>query len=819
MTANIDLLVRYCFRLSLTVTIFLTLFGISLLPSHRANAQDPSNDPPVRISADAEYSVYLPTIGTTEVWQRYTDRELGISFEYPTTWQLQPLEPEAEGDAYALELYRQWVGTINIQRQENPEHLTPQEWFERQRGSRYDPALVSELAEITVQGNSGIVLGQPDTCRTMPMIVAVIGHDDYLFVFSQYERGTRTSAVEMERLLESLSFGEVNSSSTSLPLESLVFPPAPADFVCVTTAQVTETPAKMCPGAPMFLPTEGNLLVPRGCIDVAYCSPYSSTSGDAYFRQRHPGVDIKTGSGLDVYPVYAPFSGQVIWPKYSAIRIRFDRLGDDPAEYSVYMTHMATGLESEGKDFRDVFDGSRVVAGQVIGHQGDYGVSHTHLHFSFDDAAPGIDSWETSYTPTPLLQAKYLEDSPNWGDKYSGTPLTCADTPTGDAVDVFLLVDLSGSFGDDLPVFKAQAPIMMANLQASNSNTRFGLGAYEDYPISPFGSASCGDQAYRRIVDLTLDTDEVMQGINNLVIRCGNDGPESQLPALFQAATGLGQELSTKGFPGASIAAGQQASFRPEAQKIILLWTDASFHNPGDPGAIPYPGPSLLDTAAAIWQAGSNFAYVPTLASVSLNTDISIPPGRVIGISSGSGGMTQLRMLSRFTGALAPTEGVDCDGDGTKEIPPGEPLVCSIGFSGEGIGEAVAALVEAVVEPTILEVTIDIKPGGEPNSINCRNGDSVIPVAILTTSEFDATTVDHTTVNFAGAHELHIDKQSGQPSRHAEDVDNDGDSDLVLHFRLRDTDLTCVSAIGTLTGETFDSIAIEGTDHVRMVTK
>ena len=116
-----------------------------------------------------------------------------------------------------------------------------------------------------------------------------------------------------------------------------------------------------------------------------------------------------------------------------------------------------------------------------------------------------------------------------------------------------------------------------------------------------------------------------------------------------------------------------------------------------------------------------------------------------------------------------------------------------------------------------VSVPIDIKPGSDPNSINCNNDGGVIAVAILTTEDFDATTVDHTTVTFEGASEMHVDQQSGEPRRHEEDVDYDGDMDLVLHFRLGDTSLTCASTEGTLTGETFDGKAIQGTDAVRMI--
>jgi len=119
----------------------------------------------------------------------------------------------------------------------------------------------------------------------------------------------------------------------------------------------------------------------------------------------------------------------------------------------------------------------------------------------------------------------------------------------------------------------------------------------------------------------------------------------------------------------------------------------------------------------------------------------------------------------------------------------------------------------------VTEVEIDIKPGSDPNSINCNNENEVIAVAILTTDGFDATTVDHTTVTFEGANETHVDKKNREPRRHEEDVDYDEDTDLVFHFRLGDTDLACDSTEGTLTGETFDGQAIEGTDAVRMIDR
>jgi probable HAF family extracellular repeat protein len=111
--------------------------------------------------------------------------------------------------------------------------------------------------------------------------------------------------------------------------------------------------------------------------------------------------------------------------------------------------------------------------------------------------------------------------------------------------------------------------------------------------------------------------------------------------------------------------------------------------------------------------------------------------------------------------------------------------------------------------PIISEVEIDIKPGSDPNSINLKSKGKV-SVAILTTDEFDASDVDPDTVVFASAEALRCSM---------EDVDQDGDEDMICHFNTQELGLTEDSTEGVLTGSTFDDMDIEGSDSVNIVPK
>jgi hypothetical protein len=126
--------------------------------------------------------------------------------------------------------------------------------------------------------------------------------------------------------------------------------------------------------------------------------------------------------------------------------------------------------------------------------------------------------------------------------------------------------------------------------------------------------------------------------------------------------------------------------------------------------------------------------------------------------------------------------------------------------------------------PTAIQVQIDIMPNTFPNLINLKSK-GVIPVAILSTSTFDATTVDPLTVCFGDANDppppypSERDCTEAHGKGHISDVDGDGDKDLVLHFETKDTGIDPGDTQACLTGRTYGStpIQVQGCDSIRTV--
>ena len=121
-----------------------------------------------------------------------------------------------------------------------------------------------------------------------------------------------------------------------------------------------------------------------------------------------------------------------------------------------------------------------------------------------------------------------------------------------------------------------------------------------------------------------------------------------------------------------------------------------------------------------------------------------------------------------------------------------------------------------IIVPDVTQVEIDIKPGSYPNSVNLGSR-GVVPLAILSSGEFDATQVDAGTVTFAGAG-VAVRGKGSRYLAHEEDVNGDYLLDLVVQVETENLDpggfqdgYACVS------GQTYGGEKIEGCDEITVV--
>jgi hypothetical protein len=197
--------------------------------------------------------------------------------------------------------------------------------------------------------------------------------------------------------------------------------------------------------------------------------------------------------------------------------------------------------------------------------------------------------------------------------------------------------------------------------------------------------------------------------------------------------------------------------------------------------------------------------------------------------SDGTCNLTQLTVLPNTDPSLGPL--VDNGGptethallDGSPAIDSGAqnctdvigaPLVTDQRgeprpVDGNGDGRTACDIGAFEVQLSLLTVSIDIKPDSELNVVNPRSK-GVLKVAILTTENFDASTVDAGSIRFG--------QGAAEPVRYRlDDVDYDGDYDLVLKFRTQETEIACSDVEATLTGQTLDGVQITGTDSFKTV--
>ena len=189
-------------------------------------------------------------------------------------------------------------------------------------------------------------------------------------------------------------------------------------------------------------------------------------------------------------------------------------------------------------------------------------------------------------------------------------------------LDLLLLEDETGSFQDDIA--NMQGPGGLADqlwdaLVAAVPDFQGGVAGFRDFEQDGWGSP--GDWVYRLLQDLTSIKADWTAGINLLSANGGADYPEAQLAALKSGADGHAWDSNGDGdFADPNdTPAGENPTWRTDATKVIVLVTDATYHEQGDTPVPPgYPGPTYAETIAELNAAG---VHVIALVTSGLEDD------------------------------------------------------------------------------------------------------------------------------------------------------------------------------------------------------
>lgn len=425
--------------------------------------------------------------------------------------------------------------------------------------------------------------------------------------------------------------------------------------------------------------------------------------------------------------------------------------------------------------------------------------------------------------------------------------------------DVIFLFDTTGSMNWIISNMQTKAITIMNGIRASINDTHFGVGSHGDYngSYSSYNYTAMygwpGDYAFTKNLDITGNTTTVQIAINNTVLTGGGDGPECISRAVWETLS---------------------YSWRDGAKRIVVYFGDAPPHSApsgltlkkpwnttqnlfhsaygGDPG----PNGTMLDGddldfETVVQQAADNYITYICVDSQSATFPVNYTDDAHNGMEYLSNVTGGVRFAYNATGidteivnqinalatqpisvltlssasswvAWTPTAYNNVPWNSTQNfnvtitVPvtatPGDYTIY-IKVVADGVTLGTVEILKHVLESTI-EVDIDIKPGSDPNSINTKSKKGVIAVAVFTTDEFDVSDINHSTVVFGPNNATSAHKDF---CAHMEDIDDDGDLDVVYHFKVQETGLSLGDVVAYLSGETLGVTPFEGSDSVRIV--
>ena len=335
-------------------------------------------------------------------------------------------------------------------------------------------------------------------------------------------------------------------------------------------------------------------------------------------------------------------------------------------------------------------------------------------------------------------------------------------------LDVFFLMDTTGSMAGEIANLQsALTNTVIPGIQAAVTDSQFGVGALEDFPVSPFGSTvpqnDCGtglnepDQPIKVRQTITSATAAIAAGVaslstNGQPIGCGNDWPEGGIEAIYQAATGEGLSSPAPTSVPANHTGIGGVGFRAGTMPVIVTITDADSHGVGETGTCTIQsGPFVFDADQAYSGPVAAVAHTRQQAKDALAGICA----RVVGVaaiqSSGAFGATclpesYLTDLATTTGARVPPAAWDvgtrpagcaanqcCTGqNGVGRATDGAglcPVVFDVATDGTGVSASIVTGIQMLTRFATFDVTSD------PQGVTTDVDGNALP-APHTTAEF-----------------------------------------------------------------------------------
>lgn len=255
--------------------------------------------------------------------------------------------------------------------------------------------------------------------------------------------------------------------------------------------------------------------------------------------------------------------------------------------------------------------------------------------------------------------------------------LPAASTP----LDVYFMIDISGSMGGTINGVRSAMQDIVDRLRDMKIDVRFGVGAFRAYGDPP---------AYDRLRDIGPAGDELADALNSL--NASGGGAETQMAALLQSVTGAGDH---------AIPPNLNMNFRDGSLRVAIEATDELISQGGEHPAYQEVVDALLEHDVKM--VGLAIQDPPLLGE----PDYETPNGPAEGLS----------IVAEGSKTLAPSGGVDCDGDSDAEIPEGRPIVCQIAPSR---ADDAGLMTDAIVN--VLAAIQDI----QDLSVNALTGDSTV---------------------------------------------------------------------------------------------